>query len=153
MCIARKYPMYVDQIKKLADECNEYLFAEGDISFITGDYLKAKERYVIASHGINEENNKRFAVYLREACVYCKLEQYGNASQAVLQALQHQHETDMSLTLNELLHELPDQTDEKMKGEGERDKLLSEIDKFVADIMNKLLRHTSFFETPSTSSP
>ncbi|MCP4040363.1 MAG: HEAT repeat domain-containing protein [Gammaproteobacteria bacterium] len=130
--------LYGGQIRKLADRCNQYLFDEGDRLFKVGDYHKSNERYACSSAGITDEENRRFAAFLRMACVYCKLGDYVNADQAVLQALQHHHETDMSLVLNRLLQKLLHNEDQKVGAEGEREQLKKEIDNLVTEIMAKL---------------
>ncbi len=141
----RKNHTYGKQIRKLADTCNERLFGEGDRLFNTGYYHDAKAQYAVASHGLGDAEKKRFASYLREACVYCKLEDYQDADQALLQALQHHHETDSTLTLNKLLQKLLDQSESARLTEQEREQLNAQIDECVSDIMRKLTLATYFF--------
>lgn len=134
----RSTPTYGNQIRKLADICDERLFAEGDRLFNAGYFHDAKAHYAVASQGLGDEEKKRFASYLRQASVYCKLEDYEDADQALLQALQHHHETDMTLTLNKLLQKLLDQSAGTKLTEQEREQLDTEIDECVSDIMTKL---------------
>ena len=134
----RKTPTYGNQIKELAYMCNRQLFAEGDRSFKAGCYHDAKAHYAVASHNLEDEEKKRFSSYLRQACAYCKLEDYQDAAQALLQALQHHHETDLTLTLNKLLQKILDQGEEARLTEREREQLDTEIDECVSGIMKKL---------------
>jgi len=139
----RKTPTYGNQIRELADICNEHLFAEGDRLFNAGYFHDAKAHYAVASQGLGDEEKKRFASYLRQASVYCKLEDYEDADQALLQALQHHHETDLTLTLNKLLQKLLEQGAGTKVTEQEREQLDTEIDECVSDIMKKLTLPTS----------
>ncbi len=138
----RKTPTYGNQIKELAEVCNRHLFAEGDRLFKAGCYHDAKAHYAIASQGLEDEEKKRFASYLRQASAYCKLEDYQEADQALLQALQHHHETDLTLTLNKLLRKRLDQSESAGLTYEERKELDTEIDECVSDIMEKLTTST-----------
>jgi hypothetical protein len=86
--------------------------------------------------------------------VYCKLSDYEDADQAVLQALKYGQQTDMSLSLNKLLQKVLDQKTSK-SGE-ERRRLVAKIDAVVAEIMDKLyaaqlkLNETGGAESAST---
>lgn len=135
----RKTPTYGYQIKALVDVCNEHLFAEGDRSFKARFYHDAKAQYAEASHGLGDEDKKRFASYLREACVYSKLNDYIDADQALLQALQHHHETDMTLTLNKLIQKVLDKSKDPTVSKQELEQSEMEIDECVSDIMKKLM--------------
>lgn len=130
--------IYADQIKKLTDKCNEHLFAEGDKRFKEGDYYSAREHYTLASTGINDEDKRRFSAYLRLACVYCKIGDYIDADQATLQALQHHHQTDMSLRLNKLAKKVIHESNKNPDGESKDAGSRSKIDRYVDDVMAKL---------------
>ena len=134
----RKTPTYGYQIKALIDVCNEHLFAEGDRLFKARLYHEAKAQYAVASHSLGDEDKKRFASYLREACVYSKLNDYIDAYQALLQALQHHHETDMTLTLNKLIQKVLDKSKDPTELAQELEQLETEIDECVSDIMKRL---------------
>lgn len=134
----RKTPTYGYQIKALIDVCNEHLFAEGDRLFKARLYHEAKAQYAVASHSLGDEDKKRFASYLREACVYSKLNDYIDAYQALLQALQHHHETDMTLTLNKLIQKVLDKSKDPTVSEQELEQFETEIDECVSDIMKRL---------------
>ncbi len=134
----QRTPTYGNQIQELAEVCNQLLFAEADRLFKAGNYHDAKAHYAIASQGLEDEGKKRFASYLRQASAYCKLEDYQDADQALLQALQHHHETDLTLTLNKLLRKRLDQSEGAPSTKEERQQLDTEIDECVSHIMEKL---------------
>ena len=134
----RKLPLYEDQIKDLTDKCNQLLFAEGDKAFKAGDFHLANERFALAVHGLSTEVSKQFSYYLRAACVYCKLEDYENASQALLQALQHQEEPDTVLELNTLVHKVLDLVRDNPAAEEQYATLIRELDLLVDRIMDRL---------------
>ena len=131
----KKTPLYGNQIGKLIAECNESLFAKGDTLFKSGKYHEAKERYSAGSHGLSTEEHERYSAFLRLACVYCKLGDYEDADQAVLLALNHGQETDMSLSLSKLLQDVLDRN--TAKPEEERQRLTGGIDDLVTEIMKK----------------
>ena len=81
------------------------LLGEGDEAFARGDFQGARERYARVSLGLESRELRRFALFLRSACVYCALEDYGDARQAVLQALQLDENRDDGLALLELLRQ------------------------------------------------
>ena len=130
--------VYMDQIKDLTDSCNKHLFAEGDIAFKTGDFHLANERFALAAHGLSTEANNNYFHYLRTACVYCKLEDYENASQALLQALQHQEQPDTVLELNTLVNKVLDLVRDNPRAKEEHADLLQELDLLVNQIMDRL---------------
>jgi tetratricopeptide (TPR) repeat protein len=134
----RKTPTYGYQIKALVDVCNEHLFSEGDRLFKARFYHDAKAQYAVASHSLGDEEKKRFAAYLREACVYSMLNDYIDADQALLQALQHHHETDKTLALNKLIQKVLEQSRDPAVSEHELEQLKTEIDECVSDIMKRL---------------
>jgi tetratricopeptide (TPR) repeat protein len=139
----RKFPMYVDQIRDLIDKCNQHLFAEGDEAFKAGDFHRANERFALAAHGMSTEVSNQFAHYLRAACVYCKLEEYENASQALLQALDHQQETDTVLELNELVNKRLSPVSGNAQAKEEHQRLSKKLDRFVDQTMDSLsTRHS-----------
>ena len=92
----------------------------------------------MASHSLGDEDKKRFASYLREACVYSRLNDYIDADQALLHALQHHHETDMTLTLNKLIQKVLEQSRDPAVSQQELEQLKAEIDECVSDIMKRL---------------
>ncbi len=139
----RKFPMYVDQIRDFTDRCNQHLFAEGDMAFKAGDFHLANERFARAAHGLSTELNKQFAYYLRAACVYCKLEEYENASEALLQALHHQQETDTALEMNKLVTEMLSLVEDNPRAKEEHQNLLKELDRFVNQTMDSLSTRVS----------
>ena len=139
----KKFPMYADQIKDFIDKCNRHLCAEGDIAFKSGDFHLANERFALAAHGLNAEASNRFAYYLRAACVYCKLEEYENASQALLQALHHQQETDTALELNKLVNQMLDLVKDNTQASEEHEDLSAELDRFVNQTMDTLITRKS----------
>ena len=110
------------------------------MAFKAGDFHLANERFALAAHGLRPEVSNRFAYYLRAACVYCKLEEYGNASQAVLQALHHDQETDTALELNNLVNNL---VSDNAQAKEEHQNLSKELDRFVNQTMDSLsTRHS-----------
>jgi len=134
----KKFPMYVDQIKNLTDRCIQHLFAEGETAYEAGDFHLANERFALAAHGLSAAVSKRFAHYLRAACVYCKLEEYENANQALLQALDHQQETDTVLELNKLVSKRLNLGGGNAQANEEYQNLSKELDRFVDQTMDRL---------------
>lgn len=132
----RHTPFYGNRIRGLIVDCEQRLFAKGDDLFKSGRYHEAKERYSAASHGLSEEESTRHAVFLRLACMYCRLGDYEDADQAVLQALKYGQETDLSLELNKLLQQVLGQN--KPKPAAPRQRAIGEIDDLVTRIMAKL---------------
>lgn len=130
----REFPMYANQIRDFTDRCNRHLIAEGDRAFKARDFHLANERFALAAHGLSAEVSNQFAYYLRAACVYCKLEDYENAGQATLLALNHEQETDAALQLNKLLNSIKDNPREKEA----RPELLEQLDRFVNRTMDGL---------------
>jgi len=138
-----KFPLYVDQIRDFTERCNRHLFAEGDMAYKAGDFHLANERFALAAQGLSTEVSKRFAYYLRAACVYCKLEDYENASQALLQALHHQQETDTALELNKLVSKVLDLVRDNPQAKEGHQNLSKELDRFVNQTMESLsTRHS-----------
>jgi tetratricopeptide (TPR) repeat protein len=139
----RKFPMYLDQIRALTAKCNRHLCAEGDMAFKAGDFHLANERFALAAHGLSLEVSNQFAYYLRAACVYCKLEEFENASQAILQALHHDQETDTALELNKLVNKLLNLVRDNAQAKEEHQNLSNELDRFVNQTMDSLsTRHS-----------
>jgi len=134
----RKTLLYGNRIKELIDACNERLLAEGDTLFMAGDYHGARARYARLSHDLGDREKKRFALFLRSACVYCKLKDYRDADQSILQALRFDHETDKSLTLIHLLHELQDGGVKGRKVEDSPERIRQSIDEYISGLMNGL---------------
>ena len=104
------------------------------MAFKAGDFHLANERFALAAHGLSTEVSNQFSYFLRAACVYCKLEEYENASQAILQALHHHQETDAALELNNLLSQVKDNTQAKKAHQS----LSKELDRFVDQTMDSL---------------
>ena len=139
----RNAPMYVDQIKDLTDRCTRQLFAEGDMAFKAGDFHLANEQYALAAHGLSAEVSNRFSYYLRAACTYCKLEDYENASQALLQAFDHQQETDTALELSKLVNRLLHLIKDDHHTKEQHPRLAEELDQFVDRTMDSLATRDS----------
>ena len=135
----RKAQVYFNQISQLITVCNERLFNEGDRLFETGKFYDALERYALASHELKLEEKRRYAAHLRLVCTYCKLERYEDAYQETLHALQDQHKTDTSLVLNNLLHQLREETGSGTEVEARRDLLIAEITKHTDKAMEGLI--------------
>lgn len=133
----RKFNLYGNRIRYWIEECNTRLLAEADESFKAADYQQAREHYAVLSHGLSDADSQGCAVYLRSACVYCKLKDYRNADQALLQALEHSHDTDLSLTLLPLLQEILGLGDKKDEPKEKHEEIASAIDERVSVIMSK----------------
>ena len=133
-----KFPIYMNQIRDLTDTCNRRLFAEGDMAFKAGDFHLANERFALAAHGLSTEVSNRFGYYLRAACVYCKLEEFESASEALLQALHHQQETDMALELNKLVQQVLSLRGENTQARETHRNLFQDLDDFVGQAMDRL---------------
>ena len=113
------------------------------MAFKAADFHLANERFALAAHGLSTEVSKQFAYYLRAACVYCKLEEYENASQALLQALDHQQETDTALEMNQLVNKMLNLVRENPQAKEEHQNLSKELDRFVNQTMDGLFtRHS-----------
>jgi len=108
----RKFNLYGNRIRRWIQECNTRLLKEADDMFNAADYHGAREHYAVLGHGLSDVDGRRWAIYLRSACVYCKLRDYRNADQALLQALDHQQAPDLALTLSPLLQEILGHGDE-----------------------------------------
>ncbi len=102
----RKFNLYGERIDYWINTCNNRLLVEADAAFEAADYYLAKEHYAVLDHGLSETEKRHCAIYLRIACVYCKLKDFPNADQALLQALEHNHQTDYALELVPLLRPL-----------------------------------------------
>lgn len=135
----QKFNLYGNRIKYWIQECNTRLLEDADDSFKTADYQQAKEHYAILDHGLSDVDRQRFAVYLRSACVYSKLKDYRNADQSLLQALEHNHATELALTLAPSLQEILSLSDKKVEPNDEFEEIKSAIDKRASEIMNTLL--------------
>jgi hypothetical protein len=118
--------------------CNTRLLEEADDSFKVADYQQAREHYALLAHGLSNADSQRCAVCLRSACVYCKLMDYRNADQALLQALERNHETDLALTLVPLLQEILSPGDKKVEPKDKLEEIKSAIDQRASAIMNAL---------------
>jgi tetratricopeptide (TPR) repeat protein len=134
----RKFNLYGDRIGYWIQVCNTRLLEEADDSFKAADYQQAREHYAVLAHGLSDADSRRCAVYLRSACVYCKLEDYRNADQALLQALEHHHETDRALTLLPLLQDILGLGDKKVEPKEKLEAITSAIDERASVIMDAL---------------
>ena len=134
----KKLSLYENQIRELTDRCNRLLFAEGDAAFKAGDFHLANECFALAAHGLSTEVSNQFSSFLRIACVYCKLEDYENASQALLQGFQHQEETDTALELSTLVNKLLHLLKEDPQAKEEQQNVRDELDRFVDQTMEML---------------
>lgn len=123
----RKFDLYGNRIRYWVQVCNTRLLKEADDAFKAADYQRAKELYAFLDHGLSDADMQRCAVYLRSACVYCKLKDYQNADQSLLQALHHNHETDLALTLASSLREILSQGDKNVEPNDKLEKIVSEI--------------------------
>ncbi len=136
----QKFNLYGNRIKRWLQVCNTRLLDEADDMFKAANYQVARERYAALSHGLSDADRRRWAVYLRSACVYCKLRDYRDADQALLHALDHQHATDLALTLAPLLQEIlgrGEKTGTALTEQAEQ--LERAIDERASDIMETLL--------------
>jgi tetratricopeptide (TPR) repeat protein len=134
----RQSLLHENWIRQLIATCNKRLLVEGDRSFAEGDYHGAREHYALLSQGLEDSEKRRFATHLRAACVYCKLNDYLDADQAILHALRSDQETDRSLKLITLLQKLGDRPEQELKTEEERGRAKRDIDEYVSGIMNFL---------------
>lgn len=136
----RRSKLYGNRIENWVAECNTRMLEEADDSYKSGDYLAAKEHYAVLDHGLSDEERRRGAVYLREACVYCKLEDYRLADQSLLQALDHNQEPELALTLAPMLQEIVSL--DSRAASSRFQELKSAIDKRVDEIMKTLQART-----------
>ena len=135
----QKFNLYGSRIRYWIQECNTRLLEEADDSFNAADYQQAKEHYAILDRGLNDMDKRRFALYLRSACTYCKLKDYRNADQALLQALEHNHETELALTLVPFLQEILSLSNKKFKPHDKLEEIKSTIDTRASEIIDTLL--------------
>ena len=133
----RKSRLYGALIPGWIDECNARLLEEADDAYKAGDYMLAKEHYAVLDHGLHDKEKKRGAVHLRSTCVHCKLGEYRLADQALLQALDHNQETELSLSLAPMLQEMAalDETTATARFQ----ELKAAVDKRVDEIMKILV--------------
>lgn len=118
--------------------CAIQLLAEGDSSFADGDYHSARERYARLSQGLSRNEERRLALFLRSACVYCQLCDFEQAGQAVLQALKSGEETDRALALLDLLRKLSKSRDGAPKEMRAREHLDEQLARQVLELMASL---------------
>lgn len=119
--------------------CSIQLIAEGDSCFADGDYHGARERYARISQGLARSEQGRLALFLRSACVYCKLCDYEEAAQAVLQALKSDEQTDRALALLHLLRKLSSQRDDATETIEARERLEDQLAGQVTGLMTSLV--------------
>ena len=134
----QKFNLYGNRIRYWIRVCNTRLLEEADESFKAADYQEARERYAVLANGMSDTDKQRCSVYLRSACAYCKLKDYRNADQALLQALEHSHETDLALTLVPLLRDILSKGDKKVEPKGKLEEIESAIDERTSSIMHEL---------------
>ena len=142
----RKFNLYGNRIKYRLQECNAFLLAEADDAFKAADYQQAKERYAALDHGLSDADRQRCAIYLRSACVYCKLEDYRNADQAALAALRYSHESDLTLTLVPLLQKIVMPDGNNVETADKREEIERAIDERASAIMKKLLARDAWHQ-------
>ena len=135
----RKAHVYINQISQLITTCSQHLYDEGDALFKTGEYHDALERYALASHDMEMVEKQRHSTHLRLTCIYCKLEQYENAHQETLLALQDQHETETSMALNKLLQKIRNTSSGSAETKAQRAEISAEIDALVNKTMAELI--------------
>jgi tetratricopeptide (TPR) repeat protein len=143
----QKFNLYGTRIKRWIHECNARLLNEADDSFKAGDYQQAKEHYAALDHGLSDADKQRCAVYLRSACVYCKLKDYPNADQSVLAALRYNHDPELALTLPPLLQQVLMPEGEDIAAGEHQEKLKSQIDAQATAIMNDLMARDTWHVT------
>jgi len=134
-----KKKVYFNQISRLIDTCNQHLFSEGDVFFKVGEYYDALERFALASHELSLKDKQQFSAHVRLACTYCKLENYDDAYQETLHALQDHHKTDISLLLNKLIQEIRGEIGGTSEAQQRRNKLRKQIDSNVISTMDELI--------------
>jgi tetratricopeptide (TPR) repeat protein len=135
----QKFNLYGNRIKVRIQECNAFLLDEADDSFKAGDYQQAKEHYAALDHGLSDAEKQRCAVYLRSACVYCKLADYRNADQAVLAALRFNHDAELALTLPPLLQQVLMPEGKDTATDEHQERIKSQIDARATAIMSELM--------------
>jgi len=133
-----RFDLYGHRIEEMIDTCNQLMLAEANAMFHAGDYHGARQQYAALSKGLGRDGEKRFATFLREACVYCRLKDYKDADQALLQSLEHGHETDLALPLVNLVQKLAVHSDSTSDAVPNREEIEKEIDRHVATIMKRL---------------
>ena len=133
-----KLMLYGNRVDRLIQACNDRLLAEGDALYAAGNYHGAREHYALLSNGLDDQQKRRFAAFLRSACVYCKLKDYRDAGEAVLLALHFGQETDKSLILIDLLQKLPGRNDKAASAKEVPETIRKAIDKCVAGVMDGL---------------
>ena len=117
--------------------CNVELLAQGDAFYASGDLHRARERYARLSQGIPEGEGRSLAVFLRTACVYCDLQDYEAAGQAVLQALNSGEHADKALGLRKILQALAE-SEEGMSTSNSRDRVEAALADHVSRLMDGL---------------
>jgi len=135
----RKFNLYGNWIKGWIQVCNTRLLEGADESFIAADYQQAREHYAVLAYGLGDADRQRCTVYLRSACVYCKLKDYQNANQALLQALEHNHNPDLALTLVPLLREILNPGNKMVELKYKLEESMSALDERASAVMNALL--------------
>lgn len=133
-----KFNLYGDRIDYLIDSCNTRLLSEADASFEAADYYQAKEHYAVLDHGLSDTAKRQCAIYLRISCVYCKLRDYRNADQALLQALENNHQTDYALELAPILRQLLQPAGSEINAKNKLKVAETRLDKRVTEIMHEL---------------
>ncbi len=144
--LAHPVPMYQGRIGKFVEQCNKLLFLEGDSAYIAGDYHQANALYASAAHGLTDQERRGFASFLRSTCAYIKMGDYRNAHDALLQALHHQQETDLSLELSSMVSNLINPDSGLAKGDEkyqQQERKLREHADRIMEHLHKELRERS----------
>lgn len=143
----RKFNLYGNRIRARIQECNAFLLAEADDAFEAGDFHQAKERYAALDHGLSDADRQRCAIFLRSACVYCKLKDYRNADQSLLTALRYGHEADLALTLVPLLQKILTPDGEHLRATDKREEIMGQIGERASTIMKELMSREAWHQT------
>ena len=149
----RKKPLYGGQIKRLINTCNERLFKQGDMLFHAGEFHEARICFSKASHGLDQKDGIRFVPFLRLACVYCRLGDYEDATQAVSVALRNQQQSETSRAFGELLEDLFYLEKGLPKGDKALESIRNDIDKLAVATIDKLAVNTITTPMPGWSPP
>jgi len=130
---------YLDEIEKRLKFCNYQLFLKGDSLYQSQKYFEALDFYSLASRELNDNEKQDYHVYLRIACVYCKLERYNDALEANIIAMQYNQGIEQEvLELEQLLQSIIKNTLNKDYQSQQQIKNLEELDNSIVKIMRRL---------------
>jgi len=138
----RRFNLYGERIQNWIQVCNVRLLEEADDLYRAAEYQQAREHYAVLAHGLTDPDRQRWAIYLRSACVYCKLKEYKLADEMLLQALEHKHDTDLGLSLLHLLQETFGLAGDGAAVDEKRRSLEEAIDQRADAILKALLAKT-----------